>query len=147
VAKLSIAGNTLVYSTYLGGSGGNDGTGIAVDPHGHAHVTGWTWSSDFPTQNPLQAVRGGGIDAFVAKLNAAGTTLIYSTYLGGYDEDRGMGIAVDPRGHAYVAGDTWSEDFPVSPRVLQPVFGGGVDRGADYLRGDAFVSKITHRSK
>jgi hypothetical protein len=61
VAKLSIAGNTLVYSTYLGGSGGNDGTGIAVDPHGHAHVTGWTWSSDFPTQNPLQAVRGGGV--------------------------------------------------------------------------------------
>ena len=83
VAKLNPAGSALVYSTYLGGSGDDFGQGIAVDSSGNAYVTGSTYSTDFPTANPLQAVFGGGIDAFVAKLNPTGSALVYSTYLGG----------------------------------------------------------------
>src|SRR5262249_34253343 len=99
VAKLNAAGNALVYATYLGGSGnvhgGDSGQGIAVDGPGNACVTGTTNSLNFPTANPLQAAYGGSGDAFVAKLNAAGSALVYSTYLGGGGRDGGSGIAVD----------------------------------------------------
>jgi hypothetical protein len=113
VAKLNPAGSALVYSTYLGGSDVNWGNGIAVDSSGNAYVTGSTTSIDFPIANPLQASFGGGnYDAFVAKLNAAGSALVYSTYLGGSRDDWGFGIAVDSSGNAYVAGITASTDFP-----------------------------------
>jgi hypothetical protein len=116
VAKLNAAGSALVYSTYLGGSGedyDSGGVGIAVDSSGDAYVTGGTTSTDFPTANPLQATYGGGLyDAFVAKLNAAGSALVYSTYLGGSGEDYGVGITVDSSGNAYVTGETESTDFP-----------------------------------
>ncbi len=106
----------LTYSTYLGGSSGDDGAGIAVDAAGNAYITGETSSTDFPTANPLQATcdscSGGGSNAFVAKLNPAGSALIYSTYLGGNSSDSGAGIAVDSSGNAYVTGTTSSTNFP-----------------------------------
>jgi len=112
VAKLNAAGSALVYSTYLGGSGVDYGLGIAVDSSGNAYVTGQTSSTDFPTVNPFQATNHGGYDAFVAKLNAAGSALVYSTYLGGSNNDWDQGIAVDSSGNAYVTGQTSSTDFP-----------------------------------
>src|SRR6202158_4584712 len=99
VTKFNAAGNALVYSTYLGGSGGDEGRGIAVDAAGNAYVTGSTTSTNFPTTaNPLQPTSGGGNDAFVTKLSATGSALVYSTYLGGNGGDLGYGIAVDAGG-------------------------------------------------
>ena len=115
VAKLNASGSALIYSTYLGGTGGDAGLGIAVDSSGNAYVAGRTGSTDFPTANPIQSKYGGGtFDAFVAKLNASGSALLYSTYLGGNSEDDGNGIAVDAAGSAYVAGLTTSTDFPTA---------------------------------
>jgi hypothetical protein len=133
VAEINPSGMALVYSTYLGGSGSDAGFGIAVDSAGYANITGYT-SSDFPTKNPLQPNFGGGsYDAFVARINPAGSALAYSTYLGGNSDDDGFGIAVDSGGNAYVTGVTASTDFPTM-NALQPASGGGVD---------AFVTKIT----
>src|SRR5207245_7769595 len=94
VTKLNAAGSALIYSTYLGGSSNDEGNGIAVDDSGNAYVTGDTYSSNFPTASPFQAAYAGSIDAFVTKLNAAGSALPYSTYLGGHGSDVGRGIAV-----------------------------------------------------
>ncbi len=132
VTKINAAGSALVYSTYLGGSGSDEGSGIAVDSAGHAYVTGGTQSTDFPTMNPLQPGLLGYRDAFVAKINAAGSALLYSTYLGGSSGDGGEAIAVDSAGHAYVVGYTDSTGFPTK-NPLQPAYGGNVD---------AFVAKI-----
>ncbi len=113
MTKLTPAGNALVYSTYLGGSGENSGRGIAVDGAGSAYVTGNTNSTNFPTQSPYQATfQGGNTDAFVTKLAPAGNALVYSTYLGGSSFEGGYGIAVDGAGSAYVTGTTWSTNFP-----------------------------------
>src|SRR5579859_2319828 len=114
VAKLGPGGNTLVYCTYLGGRGDDRAFGIAVDPAGNAYVTGWTGSSAFPTLAPVQSTNAGGKDAFVAKLNPAGNALIYSTYLGGASTDAGYAIAADAAGNAYVAGGTYSFNFPTA---------------------------------
>jgi hypothetical protein len=114
VTKLNPTGSALVYSTYLGGSNSDVGADIAVDSFGNAYVTGYTQSTDFPTVNALQPTNHGGWDAFVARLNAAGSALVYSTYLGGSSEDVGNGIAVDSFGNAYVTGQTWSTDFPTA---------------------------------
>jgi hypothetical protein len=120
VTKLSTTGNSLIYSTYLGGSGAEDyymGVGIALDGSGHAFVTGSTSSTDFPTKNAYDGSFNGGPydgDVFVTKLSSSGSSLIYSTYLGGGDEDGGTGIAVDGNGNAYVTGRTSSSDFPTS---------------------------------
>ena len=104
VTKLSPAGSTLVYSTYLGGSDEDQGYSIAVDGSGAAYVTGKTVSTNFPTLNPYQATNQGGHDGFVTKLSPAGNSLIYSTYLGGSAVDDELGIAVDGSGAAYVTG-------------------------------------------
>ena len=96
VAKLNPTGSALVYSTYLGGSVDDFGYGIAVDSAGDAYVTGFTESTNFPTANPLQATFGGGNDAFVAKLNPAGSALVYSTYLGGSNATMDMGSPWTP---------------------------------------------------
>jgi hypothetical protein len=134
VTKLNAAGSAFVYSTYLGGGGDDYGYGIAVDAAGNAYVTGYTTSTDFPTMNPLQATFGGIFDAFVTKLNASGSALVYSTYLGGSGGDFGQGIAVDAAGNAYVTGYTTSTDFPtMSP--LQPASGGGRDVFVTKLNG------------
>ena len=130
----------LVYSTYLGGSGGSGGdggTGIAVDAAGQAYVTGATDSTNFPTATPFQATfNGHRSDAFVTKLNAAGTSLLYSTYLGGSGSSRGdggSGIAVDAAGQAYVTGSTGSANFPTATPFQAALAGGQ----------DAFVTKIS----
>ncbi len=120
----------LAYSTYLGGSDGDRGEDIAVDSSGNAYVTGRTFSTDFPTVNPFQAALGGtsgDVDVFVTKLNAAGNTVVYSTYLGGSDEDFGPDIAVDSSGNAYVTSRTKSTDFPTANPFQATHGGGGLD--------------------
>jgi hypothetical protein len=112
VTKLSPSGNTLSYSTYLGGSADDFGYAIAVDSTGAAYVTGETSSTNFPTQNPFQATNAGSSDVFVTKLSPSGNMLSYSTYLGGLSYDYGYAIAVDSTGAAYVTGYTSSTDFP-----------------------------------
>jgi uncharacterized protein (TIGR03437 family) len=125
VSKLNQAGSALVYSTYLGGSGGDEGHSIAVDSAGSAYVTGWTNSTNFPTASPLQPTyRGSWSNAFVAKLNAAGSALVYSTYLGGDGNDTGFGIAVDSSGNAYVTGQTYSPDFPKAGSLVLSGYNG-----------------------
>jgi hypothetical protein len=137
VSKLNAAGSALLYSTYLGGSSDDEGLGIAVDSSGNTYVTGHTFSSNFPiTPGAFQTAFSGGIqDAFVSKLNAAGSALLYSTYLGGSSDDSGTGIAVDASGHAYVTGFTDSSNFPTTPGAFQTAFGGGIQ--------NAFVSKFS----
>ncbi|MFH1373197.1 MAG: SBBP repeat-containing protein [bacterium] len=114
ITKLSSGGNSLLYSTYLGGKLGGCGIDrgyhIAVDASGAAYVTGFTESTDFPTENPYQTYQGGN-DAFVTKLSSSGSSLVYSTYLGGSVNDLGYGIAVDTYGAVYVTGSTESTDF------------------------------------
>jgi uncharacterized protein (TIGR03437 family) len=113
VSKINAAGSALVYSTYLSGSGSDSmGVGIAADASGNAIVAGLTSSTDFPTANPYQAANAGGQDAFVTKLNASGSGLVYSTYLGGAGTDAALGVAVDGSGNAYVSGFLWIGGTP-----------------------------------
>jgi hypothetical protein len=117
VARWSTAG-ALLYSTYLGGSYDDNATAIAVDSGGTVYLTGSTYSPDFPTASPAQGASGGGQDAFVARLNAAGDALLFSTYLGGSGgglgtPEAGQAIAVDTAGNAYVTGTTSSANFPL----------------------------------
>ena len=117
----------LTYASYLGGSGADAGFGIAVDGTGNAWVTGSTASVDFPTTaNALQATLKGNTDVFITKINSAGTAILYSTYAGGANGlngfQRGMGVAVDPSGNAYVTGNTDASDYPVTPGAFQTQF-------------------------
>jgi hypothetical protein len=133
-AKLNAAGSGLIYGTYLGGSGDEDGREIVPDASGNAYVTGRTNSANFPvTAGAFRTTSGGGADAFVSKLNATGSGLIYGTYLGGSGDDAGNGIALDPSGNAYVTGGTYSANFPVTAGAFQTASGGGAD---------AFVSRL-----
>ncbi len=111
VSKFNPAANSLVYSTYLGGSGAETGVGIAVDPKGSAYVTGQTNSADYPNIRAFQGAQGGQ-DAFVSKLNPAGNALVFSTNLGGSGNENGWGIGVDSKGSCFVSGATASTDFP-----------------------------------
>ena len=113
VSKFSSSGNSLIYSTFLGGSDVEDGSGIVIDGLGCAYVTGYTGSSDFPTQDALDSSHNGSWDAFVSKLSPMGNVLLYSTFLGGLQDDHGHGIALDDSGSIYVTGFTESSDFPV----------------------------------
>ncbi|MGA2741183.1 MAG: SBBP repeat-containing protein [Bryobacteraceae bacterium] len=122
----------LVYSSYLGGSGNDYGAGIAVDSQGSAYVTGYTASTNFPTENPIVGpMPNGSQDAFVSKFNASGTALIYSTYLGGSaaGETQANDIAVDSEFNVYVGGVTNASDYPVTSGAFQtvcgPISGGG----------------------
>lgn len=140
VAKLNPNGTALVYSTYLGGEGTDWGQGIAIDSTGAAYVIGYTSSTNFPTEQPVQGTYGGGnFDAFVAKLNPVGSALVYSTYLGGSGNDWGYGIAVDNAGNAYTAGQTDSANFPTTILAFQKTCNGGKHCSSF---GDAFVSKL-----
>jgi hypothetical protein len=128
VTKLNATGTALVYSTYIGGSGEDRGYAIAVDGSGNAYVTGYTGSTDYDvTPRAFQTTKGGGYDVFVTKLNATGTALFYSTYIGGSNDDVGRAIAVDGSGYAYVTGATNSADYPVTPGAFQTTKGGGAD--------------------
>jgi hypothetical protein len=104
---------TISYCSYLGGSSTTAITGIALDPGANLYMTGWTDALNFPVDVPYQAVNAGGVDVFVAKLSAAGTGLLYATYIGGRSDDKGAAIAVDNLGQAYVTGSTTSTNFPL----------------------------------
>lgn len=132
--------SSLLYSTFLGGSNSDAGWSIAVDASGAAYITGSTYSADFPTTpGAFQTNCSGGCppsisDAFVAKITPAGSggaDLIYSTFLGGNQNDQGLGVAVDASGQAYITGHTQSSDFPMT-------FG---TCGGD-IHNDVFVTKL-----
>ncbi len=131
VTKLNSSG-IRSYSTYLGGANFDNATSIGVDSLGNAYVTGQTFSTDFPKQNPIRTTLSGPTDAFVTKINSAGSGLVYSTYLGGSDSDTGTGIAIDSSGNAYVCGSTLSTNFP-NNGALQPSLSG---------TSDAFITKV-----
>jgi len=137
LTKLNPTGSALVYSTYLGGTGEDDGSGISVDADGNAYVAGFTQSADFPaTAGAFQKTFGGGYgDAFVTKLDPTGSALIYSTYLGGADSDAAgnPGLAVDASGSAYVTSETVSTDFPITAGAFQATLSG---------YQNAFVTKL-----
>jgi hypothetical protein len=132
----------LRYSTYLGGSKDESGEsgnfiGIAIDGSGNAYVSGTTQSIDFPTENPIKAVNESGRDVFVTKISSDGISLIYSTYLGGAQNEDGSSLEVDINGNAYITGTTDSEDFPtVNP--LQPTKAG---------QRDVFVANVDFQIK
>ena len=130
------AGN-LPYSTYIGGTGLEDAEGIAIDNSGCAYFVGTTSSSNFPTTpGAYNTTHGGGDDAYVCKINAAGTALVYSTFLGGTSNDFGYGIVVDDLGYAYALGFTSSVDFPTTSGAFNETING---IGSD----DVFVVKLS----
>jgi hypothetical protein len=142
VTKFNAAGSALVYSTYLGGDNSDAGYGIAVDSTGDAYLTGFTQSTNFPTVNAFKSTLDPDdfhSDAFVTKVNAAGSALVYSTYLGGNAEDTGFGIAADSAGNAYVAGGTSSRCFPATT--------GAFDTTRSLGNGDAFITKISETAQ
>jgi len=122
VLKLNAAGDSLVYATYLGGSGNDYAADIHVDERGQAFVVGTTFSPDFPIAAPFQSALAGYSDIFLTRLDASGG-LVYSTYLGGMDQETGSGLTVDAQGRAYVSGWTYSPDFPTR-NPLQSRLGG-----------------------
>jgi hypothetical protein len=140
-AKLDPEGTRLLYSTYLGGSGpeltsiGSFYPEVVLDQAGHAYITGNTASADFPvTPDALQSnYNGGDSDAFLSELDQSGK-LVYSTYLGGFASEMGVGLAVDRAGYVWISGWTRSENFPVSADALQPAHRGGGD--------DVFVAQL-----
>jgi len=123
--KLAAGGASLVYSTYYGGTGFDDVAGLALDSGGAAYICGRTSSTNLPLVNPYQGANGGGSeDAYVFKIDAAGTALSYATYLGGSNYEEALAIGVDGSGYAYVAGFTSSTNFP-TVGAAQPGSGGG----------------------
>ena len=121
MSKLNPSGSALVYSTMLGGSGLDACAGLAIDSSGNAYVGGTTSSSDFPTHNPMQNSLRGTTNAFAAKINAAGSDLMYSTFLGGSSLDSGSSVALySIRRALYIAGSAASFDFPVSAGPHRP---------------------------
>ena len=140
-SKPLIIDPVLFYSTYLGGSGGENAGGlangnIAVDSAGNAYVTGYTQSTNFPTVTPFQPSNGGIVNAFVTKVNPEGTAFVYSTYLGGREQDMGGGIAVDSSGNAYVTGQTTSNNFPTTSGAFQ------FSKQSTGANSAAFVTKL-----
>lgn len=139
LTKLNSSGSALSYSTYLGGSSNDAALAVAVDTLGDAYVSGYTWSTDFPVANALQpqnATVGHGINAFVTKFNPAGSALLYSTYLGGSIGDQSNAIALDSAGNAYIAGYTYSGDFP----VVEPLQ--AKNNAASHNANNAFISVL-----
>jgi uncharacterized protein (TIGR03437 family) len=164
VFKLTPDGSQAVYSTYLGGSADDVACGIAVDSSGNAYLAGSTFSANFPLANAMQGSYGGqgssnyfrmsSGDGFVAKINPSGSALVFSTYLGGKDDDRAFAVAVDGGGNVHVAGNTASANFPVTSDAAQHSLGGvgAVDLvnllPGGYLKvpvgfGDAFYTRLS----
>ncbi|MDW8347507.1 MAG: SBBP repeat-containing protein [Bacteroidia bacterium] len=159
VTKLNASGSGLVYSTYIGGSSSDYGRGIAVDGSGSAYVTGFTGSTNYDvTAGAFQTTNGGGWDVFVTKLNASGSSLVYSTYIGGSSGDYGYGIAVDGSGYAYITGGTYSTTdydiipYDITPCTYQSTHGGGdedlfvtvVSPGGTYLAYSTYLGGTGH---
>ncbi|KJU86218.1 PKD domain containing protein [Candidatus Magnetobacterium bavaricum] len=133
VSKFSKDGSSLIYSTYIGGSRDDEARSIAVETNGSAYITGSTYSQDFPIVNPFQTSLHGWVDAFVTKLSPNGTSLMYSTYFGGTDNDEANAIAIDSGGNAYITGYTYSTDFPVNNAYQSEIAG----------INDAYVTKFS----
>lgn len=126
VMKVNPSASAIIYSTYLGGGNEDEGIAIAADSSGNTYVTGRTSNMSFPLVNPIQKTFGGGSSfyhAFVMEIAAAGSKIVYSTYLGGSESDAGVGIAVDAAGHTWVAGTTGSSDFPIVDSLGTPYRG------------------------
>lgn len=135
LVKLNSAGSSEAYATFLGGSSEDQGTAVAIDNTGNAYVTGFTSSGDFPiTSGSFRTAYSGSTDAFVTKVNTAGSALSYSTYLGASNVDRGYGIAVNTSGEAYIAGQTYSTSYPTTTGAFRTSHGGG--------NADAFVTRL-----
>jgi len=133
VTKLNPAGTALVYSTFIGGSAGESAFSVAIDGSGNAYLTGETASDNFPTTVGAFDTTRSGTDAFVTKLDATGSVLLYSTFLGGSGDDFGVGIAADSSGNAYVAGYTPSTNFPTTTGAFDTSYN---------LGGDLFMTKV-----
>src|SRR6266576_2085339 len=134
VTMLNPVGSALLYSTYLGGNGSDEGFGIAVDSSGSAYVTGLTYSTDFrTTSGAFQKTLNGTQNAFVTKLNAVGSALVFSTLLGGSDHDQGSAVSLDSGSNVYVAGKTQSVNFPVTSDAF---------RSSSQTANDAFVTNL-----
>jgi hypothetical protein len=143
VIKFNAAGSSILYSTLLGGSSRDFAYSIVVDSSRNAYVTGTTYSQDFPTTlNAFNSSNNGSSDIFVFKLNPTGTSLIYSTYIGGTKEDQGRDIALDSSNHAYITGWTWSADFPLTPDAYDQKKGTWTD--AVIFRLNAAGSKLVY---
>ena len=134
VTRLNAAGSALLYSTYLGGSDADDVHGLDIDHAGNAYVVGATSSADFPTRNAFQPARKGGKDAFLSKLDPVGSSLVFSTYVGGTADDSANAVAVDAAGGVYIAGDTFSTDFPR--------YGGRSKGHNDTVANNAFITEF-----
>src|ERR1035441_8486015 len=124
--------STLSFSTYFGGNNSVRATAVAADSSGNTYITGLTAANNLPVKSAVQATFGGATDAFVAKFDSLGA-LVYCTYLGGSGYDAGLAIAVDGSGSAYVAGQTYSTNFPIAGTPVQGSAAGG---------GDAFIAKL-----
>jgi hypothetical protein len=133
LAKLSAGGSTLIYATYLGGSGSDAATTVAVGSTGDVWVGGFTNSTNFPLSGAWQSVPGGSFDGFISHLSPDAAVLLTSSYLGGSGDDRVLGIALDPTGPVFVAGSTLSLNFPVTPGAMQ----GGAPAGMN-----AFLTQV-----
>ncbi len=134
VAKLDAEGSTLLWSTFVGGSGYDWGCGLSLDLSGNSVVTGYTTSSDFPvTPGVYDESYNDLYDVFVAKLNAGGSTLLWSTFLGGSNEDKGRAVALDPSGNPVVAGNTLSSNFPTTSGAYDESHNGS---------DDVFIAKL-----
>ena len=134
VYKINPDGTELVYISYFGGSGTDEGTGLVIDNEGYAYLTGGTNSPDFPVKNAFRNKISGGYDVWVSKLDPNGKDLTFSTYLGGTDDDFGFGLAIDDKKNVFVTGQTKSWNFPVVNRYQLSPFGG---------LADAFITKLT----
>ena len=133
VTGVNATAEALLYSTYLGGSSADVAQTIQIDSAGDIYIAGYTFSSNFPVQDPYQNALKGPQNAFVAEIAAGGASLKYSTYLGGSGTDRANGLALDSTGNAYVVGTTSSPDFPVTAGAYQTV-----NRGVSNI----FISKL-----
>jgi hypothetical protein len=133
ITKIDSSGTSLVYSTYLGGSSTEFGRGIVIDTNGNAYIAGSTGSSDFPTTPSAYDTTFSNGDAFVTKINATGSALVYSTFIGGSDGESSLSISKDDSDNVYITGDTASSDFPATPGAYDTSFNGIFD---------AYVAKI-----
>jgi hypothetical protein len=138
ITKLNPTGSALVYSTYVAGGGWDQGDCIKIDGAGNAFVTGYSNYGTFPTTpGAYDTTHNGGSDVVLVKLNASGSNLLYSTFLGGSDDDTGYGLAIDGGGIAYIIGDTNSSDFPATPGAYDTSY-----NDTFYPFSDVFIAKV-----